>query len=101
MYEYKSKKWWNALRHRNDRNQHHFVGVWLKNNKSYCFDLVIQGRRIRKGGFRTAEQAALARDYLIDHLELPHKRAFELPYYDYLVTKHNLVTDPYELMGNF
>jgi len=101
LLNYKSRKWWKALRNREDRNQHAFVGVWLKNKKSYHFDLVVRGRRIREGGFRTAEHAALARDYLIDHLELPHKRAFEIPYYDYLVNKHNLVTDPDELMGNF
>lgn len=93
LLDYKSKKWWSALRRRNDRNQHHFVGVWLKNNRSYCFDLVIQGKRIRKGGFRTAERAALARDFLIDQLELPHKREFCEPYYDYLVNKHNLLAD--------
>ena len=63
------------------------------NAQSYCFDLVIRGKRIRKGGFRTAERAALARDFLIDQLELPHKREFCKPYYDYLVNKHNLMTD--------
>jgi hypothetical protein len=93
LLDYKSRKWWEALRSRNDRNQHSYVGVWLKNNKSYCFDLVIQGRRIRKGGFRTAERAALARDFLIDQLELPHQRAFHEPYYDYLVNKHSLIAD--------
>ena len=93
LLDYKSDKWWKALRNRNDRNQHHYVGVWLKNNKSYCFDLVIQGGRIRKGGFKTAERAALARDFLIDQLELPHKRAFHEPYYEYLVNKHNLIAE--------
>ena len=94
LLDYKSKKWWEALRSRNDCNRHSYVGVWLKNNKTYCFDLVIQGKRIRKGGFRTAERAALARDFLIDQLELPHKRAFCEPYYDYLVNKHSLIADP-------
>ena len=101
LLDYKSRKWWEALRNRDDRNQHAYVGVWLKNNKSYCFDLVLKGKRIRKGGFRTAEHAALARDHLIDQLDLPHKRAFCDSHYDYLVNKHNLVTDPCELMGNF
>ena len=53
-----------------------------------------QGRRIRHGGFRTAEQAALARDYVIDRITLPHRRAFDEPYFDYLVKKHNLMADP-------
>jgi len=95
---YKSDKWWKALRCRNDRNQHSYVGVWLKNNKSYYFDLVIQGRRIRKGGFRTAEHAALARDYLIDQLGLPHKREFCGSHYDYLVNKYQLIADSSEQM---
>ena len=93
LLDYKSNKWWKALRNRNDRNQHAYVGVWLKNNRSYHFDLVLRGKRIRKGGFRTAEHAALARDFLIDQLELPHKRAFCDSHYDYLVNKHSLIAD--------
>ena len=57
-------------------NQYHCVGVRLKNNKSYYFDLVVRGRRISKGGLRSAEHAAIARDFLIDQLRLPHKQAF-------------------------
>jgi hypothetical protein len=93
---YKPDKWWAALRFRNDRNQHHYVGVWLKNNKSYYFDLVVRGRRIRKGGFRTPEHAAIARDFLIDQLRLPHKRAFCESHFNYLVNKYRLIADPCE-----
>jgi len=96
LLDYKSKKWWEALRVRNDRNQHSYVGVWLKNDRSYYFDLVVRGRRIRKGGFRTAEHAAIARDFLIDELRLPHKRAFCESHYDYLVNKYELIADPCE-----
>ena len=93
---YKSDKWWAALRIRNDRNQHSYVGVWLKNNHSYYFDLVVRGKRIRKGGFRSAEEAAIARDFLIDHSKLPHKRAFCDSHYEYLVTKYELIADQCE-----
>lgn len=96
LLNYKSKTWWKALRHRNDRNQHSNVGVWLKNNISYYFELVVRGRRIRKGGFNSAEQAAIARDYLIDQLGLPHKRAFCESQYDYLLKKYELIADPGE-----
>jgi hypothetical protein len=96
LLDYKSEKWWKALRHRIDRNQHSYVGVWLKNNKSYYFDLVLRGRRIRKGGFRSPEHAAIARDYLIDQLGLPHKREFCDSHYDYPVNKYRLYADPDE-----
>ena len=59
LLDYKSKKWWEALRVRNDRNQHSYVGVWLKNNGSYYFDLVVRGMRIRKGGFRSPDMLLL------------------------------------------
>jgi len=96
LLDYKSDKWWKALRSRNDRNQHHYVGVWLKNNKSYYFDLVVRSRRIRKGGFISAERAAIARDFLIAQLRLPHKRAFCESHYDYLINKYGLIADPNE-----
>jgi len=96
LLDYKSNKWWEALRARNDRNQHSYVGVWLKNNHSYYFDLVVRGRRIRKGGFKSAEHAAIARDFLIVQLRLPHQRAFCESHYDYLVNEYGLIADPCE-----
>ena len=96
LLNYKSRKWWEALRVRNDRNQHSYVGVWLKNNQSYYFDLVVRGRRTRKGGFKSAEEAAIARDFLIDELKHPHKQTFCDSHYNYLVNKYELIAKPCE-----
>ena len=96
LLDYKSKKWWDAPRFRNDQNENGYVGVWLKNNRSYYFDLVVRGRRTRKGGFKSAEEAAIARDFLIDKLRLPHKRAFCDSHYNYRVNKYELIADPCE-----
>ena len=88
LLDYKSNKWWAALRARVDRNTHGYTGVWLKNGISYYFDLVVQGLRYRQGGFNTAEEAALARDCVIVANRLPHKKSFGDSHYDYLVSKY-------------
>jgi len=70
-----------------------YLGIgWNK----YNFDLVVRGRRIRKGGFKSAEEAAIARDFLIDQSRLQHKRAFCDSHYDYLVNKYQLIAEPGE-----
>ena len=91
MQHYKSDKWWKALRARQDHNKHRHTGVWLKNNKSYYFDLVVKGRRIRKGGYSSAEQAAIAWDVLIEELGLPHRKTYCESHYDYMVRKYGLL----------
>ncbi len=85
--EYKSNDWWKALRTRKERNQFHYTGVWRKSRESYSFDLVYRGHRIRKGGFKTPEEAALARDCVIRANNLPHKRSFSDDHFDYYVDK--------------
>ena len=86
--EYKTEKWWKALRSRKDSNRNHYTGVWLKNGKVYCFDLVYRGHRVRRSGFKTPEEAALARDCVIVANKLPHKRAFSDDHFDYYVGKY-------------
>jgi len=88
LLDHKSDNWWKALRSRDDCNRSHYTGVWLKNGSSYCFDLVYRGHRIRKGGFKTPEEAALARDCIIVANQLPHKRAFSDDHFDYYVGKY-------------
>ena len=88
LLDYKSNKWWAALRGRVDRNTHGYTGVWLKNGISYYFDLVVRGQRYRQGGFKTAEEAALARDCVIVTNRLPHRKSFGDSHYDYLVNKY-------------
>ena len=88
LLDYKSNKWWAALRGRVDRNTHGYTGVWLKNGISYYFDLVVRGQRYRQGGFKTAEEAALARDCVIVTNRLPHRKSFGDSHYDYLVSKY-------------
>lgn len=84
------------MRERQDVNKHAHTGVWLKNGKSFYFDLVVQGRRIRKGGYSSAEQAAIARDFLIRDLGLPHRRTYCESHYDYFARKHGLLDQTYE-----
>lgn len=88
LLDYKSNKWWAALRDRSDWNSHGYTGVWLKNGISYYFDLVVQGQRYRQGGFKTAEEAALARDCVIVSNRLPHRKSFGDSHNDYLVCKY-------------
>ena len=88
LLDYKSDKWWSALRMRNERNRCHCTGVWLKNGNSYYFDLVVKGQRYRQGGFKTPEEAALARDCVIVANRLPHRRTFSDDHYVYYVEKY-------------
>ena len=85
--EYKSDEWWQALRSRNERNKNHYTGVWLKNGRTYSFDLVVKGRKYRRGGFKTPEEAALARDCVIRANGLPHRMSFSDDHFDYYVDK--------------
>ena len=87
LRDYKSDKWWSALRSRKERNRHHYTGIWLKNGKTYSFDLVVKGQRYRRGGFKTPEEAALARDCVIVANNLPHKRAFSEDHFKYYVDR--------------
>jgi hypothetical protein len=84
---YKSKLWWESLQNRNERNRNHYTGVSVKNGKTYSFDLVVKGARYRKGGFKTPEEAALARDCVIRANGLPHRRSFSDDHFDYYVDK--------------
>ena len=86
--EHKSEDWWQALRGRKQSNRCHYTGVWLKNGKTYSFDLVVRGVKYRKGGFKTPEEAALARDCVIVANKLPHRRSFSDDHFGYYVGKY-------------
>lgn len=106
LAEHKSDEWWSALRTRPDSNRCHYTGVWVKNGKTYYFDLVVKGVKYRRGGFKTPEEAALARDCVIRANGLPHRRSFSDDHFDYYVDKFGfyelkieipVVTSPFKL----
>ena len=50
------------------RNTHGYRGVWYENGKSYGFDFYMgNSKKVRRHGYKTAEEAARAYDEVVRH----------------------------------
>jgi hypothetical protein len=84
----KTGKWWKSMNRRDRRmrsNRTTYPGVWEHHPGYFVWQVQVNGKRYREGGYRTGEEAAMARQSFIIFHGLPHTRPLKDEHYRYLM----------------
>ena len=66
-------------------NRTTYPGVWEHHPRNYYWQVQVSGKRYREGGYRSGEEAAMARQAFIKFHGLLHTKPLKDDHYQYLM----------------